>query len=85
MSEYLYWGADKSNQELAIKMLTRGSGVRDCSKVLGISTGAVLSCLERNAAILEIKPSKSKYNKVQIDEQWSYVGTKKKSVVDLCL
>ena len=47
--EYLYWGADKKKQDLTLKMLLRGSGVRDCSQVLGISTGAVLSCIGRNA------------------------------------
>lgn len=76
-SEYLYWGADKRNQELSLKMLLRGSGVRDCSKVLGISTGSVISCLTRNADQLEVKAKQARYHKVQIDEQWSYVQNKK--------
>lgn len=77
-SEYLYWGADKRNQELSLKMLLRGSGVRDCSKVLGISTGAVLNCIARNADQFEIKARQTRYGKVQIDEQWSYVQNKKR-------
>lgn len=85
IDEYMYWGADKSKQDMALKMMMRGSGIRDCSKVLGISTGAVLSCITRNAKDIEIAPSKKEYNKVQIDEQWSYVGNKKKSVANLRL
>ena len=37
--EYLYQGSDHKNKDLLKRMLLRGSGVRDCSVVLGISIG----------------------------------------------
>ena len=77
---YVYWGAVKSNKVLLLRMLLRGSGVRDCCAILGISMGCVWRTLLNRAAPMEIKPKHRYYNKVQIDEQWSYVGRKKKKV-----
>ena len=76
--EYLYWGADKYNRDKVIKLLLRGSGVRDCAIVLGISTPTVLNTLAKEADKLCVKPKYQHYHKVQIDEQWSYVGLKKR-------
>ena len=61
-------------------MLLRGSGIRDCAAVAGISKETVLRIILRNAVKLDMKPHHCHYNKVQIDEQWSYVGKKKKKV-----
>jgi IS1 family transposase len=61
-------------------MLLRGSGIRDCSEVLGISRDAVLRCILRSGLSLEIKPLQKRYTRVQIDELWSYVGHKEKKV-----
>ena len=78
--EYLYQGADQKNKDLLKRMLLRGSGVRDCSVVLGISIGCVLRCVLRMGKSSEIKPKRNSYHLVQIDEQWSYVGNKQKKV-----
>ena len=78
--EYLYWGADHQNKALLKRMLLRGSGVRDCAVVLGISTNCVLRSILSMGKTFEIKPKYSFYPLVQIDEQWSYVGNKKKKV-----
>lgn len=61
-------------------MLLRGSGVRDCAMVLGISTSTVLRSILRMGKAAEIKQKCSSYHLVQIDEQWSYVGDKQKKV-----
>ena len=78
--EYLYWACDKNKRAIVMKMLVRGSGIRDCAAVLGISTDAVLRCILRDAALIELKPAESRYHKVQMDELWSYVGKKKRKV-----
>ena len=61
-------------------MLVRGSGVRDCMAVLGVSFCCVLATILREGKGLEIKPKHESYKRVQIDEQWSYVGKKEKKV-----
>jgi IS1 family transposase len=78
--EYLYWGCDKRIKDQVLPMLLRGSGVRDCAVVLGISTGCVLRHLVRAAGEVTIKPQRRSYHRVQIDELWSYVGKKEKKV-----
>lgn len=79
-AEYLYWGRDKKVKDQILPMLLRGSGVRDCAVVLGISKNCVLRRLVGEAEKVVIKPRKSYYHRVQIDELWSYVGTKEKKV-----
>ena len=61
-------------------MLLRGSGVRVCAAVLDISKETVLRMIIRNALETDIKPRQAHYDAIQIDEQWSYVGRKKKKV-----
>jgi insertion element IS1 protein InsB len=79
-SEYLYWGSDKSVKDKILPMLLRGSGIRDCACVLGISSGVVLRHMISKAGEVVIKPKEKHYHKVQIDEQWSYVKKKQKKV-----
>jgi insertion element IS1 protein InsB len=69
------------NKTLVLKLLCRGSGVRDCAAVTGVSKSSVLAFIKRLAAGLFIKPQKRQYAHVQVvDEQWSYVGNKEKKV-----
>ena len=79
-AEYRNKGADYSVKEKLIRMLLRGSGVRDCAAVLEVSVSCVLATILKEGSGLEIKPRHRHYAKVQIDEQWSYVGKKKKKV-----
>jgi len=57
--EYLYWGAGHRNKGLLKRMLLRGSGVRDCAVVLGISTNCVLRSILSVGKVSEIKPKRS--------------------------
>lgn len=77
---YLYWGCDKRVKDKVLPMLLRGSGVRDCAVVLGISINCVLRHLVGAAGQVVIKPKQNHYHKVQIDELWSYVSKKEKKV-----
>ena len=76
---YLYWGAEKRVKSLALRMLIRGSGISDIAYVLSISQTCVLQLLEAQAGI-ELKPRQSSYDRVQVDELYSFVGSKKKKV-----
>ena len=78
LHEYLYWGADPAKKQLIRRMLVRGSGIRDIAQVLGVSQGCVLRQLEQQAEQTALKPEKLHYQKLQIDELWSYVGKKKR-------
>jgi IS1 family transposase len=67
-------------KEWVLKMLCRGSGVRDCAAVTGVSHATILKLIKTTAQDITLKPQKHHYQKVQIDEQWSYVGRKEKKV-----
>ena len=79
-AEYVYKGSVPENKALVVKMLCRGSGIRDCTAVTGVSKLTVLTWIKRLAADIMLKPQKRCYSRVQLDEQWSYVGRKEKKV-----
>jgi IS1 family transposase len=59
-------------------MLVRGVGIRDISQIEDISTNKVLSVLVKSSH--KIKPKQSHYDKLEVDEFWTYVGSKKNKV-----
>ena len=77
--EYLYLGADKKNKYLITRMLTRGSGIRDIADILRISTGCVLRVL-LSFINIQLRPRYQYYHRVQVDELYSFVGSKRKKV-----
>jgi insertion element IS1 protein InsB len=79
-AEYVYRGRAPENKALILKMLCRGSGVRDCTAVSGVSKSTVLTWIKAWAVGLALKPRKRAYRHVQLDEHWSYVGKKAKKV-----
>ena len=79
-NEYVYWACEPSRRATIMKMLLRGSGIRDCAAVTGVSKTAVMRLIIRNALQVEMKPVHVHYQEVQIDEQWSYVGRKSRKV-----
>ena len=78
--DYVYRGGNQRCKELIQRMLLRGSGVRDCAAVTGVSKETVLRIIVTASVKLNIKPRRRCYSKVQIDEQWSYVGRKQRKV-----
>ena len=77
---YFNQGCRVENKELVLRMLCRGSGIRDAEAVSGVCKSTILSWIRTWAAAIVIKPHKHAYSKVQIDEQWSYVGRKERKV-----
>ncbi|KAA6328500.1 hypothetical protein EZS27_022614 [termite gut metagenome] len=59
-------------------MLVRGVGIRDISEIEKVSINKVLSVLVRSNH--KIKPKQSHYDKLEVDELWTYVGNKKNKV-----
>ena len=78
--EYFYQGANPSVKEGVKRSLLHGSGIRDCYKVWGVSLSTVLRLIEQEGKDLKIKPRQKYYNKIQIDEMYSFVGNKSKKV-----
>lgn len=76
LSDYLYWGANPLTKQLILRHLLRGCGVRDTAHLVGVSVYTVLTTLNKTAFGFRFSPRFSHYHKVQIDEQWSYVGGK---------
>jgi IS1 family transposase/transposase-like protein len=79
-TEYVYRGCVTENRDFVLKMLCRGSGVRDSAAVTGVSPSTVLALIKATAGSMTLKPKRHGYCQVQIDEQWSYVGKKEKKV-----
>jgi len=78
--EYFYQGCCKHIKMLVISMLVNGCGVRAISRVLKISIGCVLRTLVKAGELVNIRPQKTHYHMVQIDELYSFVGNKRKKV-----
>lgn len=76
--EYTNRGADPRVKRTVVTMLCRNCGIRDIAVVMGIGCATVLSALQRSTSALVLKPSRTSYGSVQIDEVWSYVHRRKK-------
>jgi len=77
-NSYQYNGADPRNKRLMLKMLSRNSGIRDIQEVLQVSRICILHHLLKEASLCQWTPKQTRYKSVQIDEHWSYVGSKKR-------
>ncbi|MBC6410898.1 MAG: IS1 family transposase, partial [Ekhidna sp.] len=69
-----YRGAHSNTITLMMRMWVRGCGIRAISVILGISLGKVLKTLEGQQVAL--RPKRSFYDKLEVDEFWTYVGKK---------
>ena len=56
------------------RALVRGCGIRDISAILLVSIGKVLRVLRDSH--YELKPKKAHYARLEIDELWTFVGSK---------
>jgi hypothetical protein len=59
-------------------MLVRGTGIRDISVIEQISIKKVLSVLVRSNHTIKLK--QQHYDCLEVDEFWTYVGSKKNKV-----
>lgn len=73
-----YQGCHSQIKKRIKKMLCRGMGIRDIADIEEISFEKILSTLASSCTILRCKASH--YDALEIDEFWSYVGSKAKKV-----
>ena len=60
-------------------MLRRGSSLSDCADLLGMNEKTVARCLRRQADKLVVYPVQQQYDRVIIDEFWTFVGKRKQN------
>ena len=69
-----YKGTSSGMTEAIIRALVRGCGIRDVAVIFMVSICKVLSVLANSN--YELKPKKKHYSRLEIDELWTYVGSK---------
>jgi IS1 family transposase len=69
-----YKGTSAGINDTIKRALERGCGIRDIAAILLVSIGKVLSVLENSH--YEFKPQKTHYERLEIDELWTFVGSK---------
>ena len=73
--ERTYKATSEGIDEAIIRALVRGCGIRDVAAILLVSIGKVISVLVNSH--YDLKPMKSHYARLEIDELWTFVGSKK--------
>ena len=56
-------------------MLVRGCGIKDIAEITSVSIGKVLSTIQGWA--YQLVPKRQYYQRLEVDEFWTYVGKKK--------
>ena len=68
-----------SRIEDKIRLMTvRGCGIRDIAIIASVSIGKVLSTI--SSSVYKIAPKQSYYERLEVDEFWTYVYRKKRKV-----
>ena len=78
--EYFYQGCDPTVKAQVKSSLLHGSGIRDCTKVFGISPKTTLRLILAEGQKIIICPKLKYYQRIQIDELYSFVNEKGKKV-----
>ena len=91
MLEYHYHSCDQKVKEKIVKMAINSAGIRDTSRVLGVSKTTVINTLKNKESLLQqVNPNIKTINidanssvrlqpacdAAELDEQWSYVKDK---------
>ena len=73
-----YNGCHSRIEDLIRLMTVRGCGVRDIALIASVSIGKVLSTI--GSSVYKTMPKKSYYERLEVDEFWTYVYRKKRKV-----
>ena len=76
INTYTYLGRIEYVRELIVPMTMNGCGVRDVSRVLFVSPNTVLKTLRAAAAAIPELAVSPRIRDLEIDEFWSFVGSK---------
>ena len=69
-----YKGTVSGIRDSIKRALVRGSGIRDAAFIFAVSIGFVLRVLVESC--YGLKPKKKHYERLEVDEFWTFVGTK---------
>src|SRR5688572_16857273 len=78
ITQYSYLGCLDCVRALIVPMTLNGCGIRDISRVLIVSPNTVLRVLRSAAASIPESPAVSRIRDIEIDEFWSFVGSKRR-------
>ena len=73
-----YQGCHSKIENKIRLMIVRGCGVRDIATITSVSIGKILSTI--GSSTHKILPKKHYYERLEVDEFWTYVGRKKRKV-----
>ncbi len=76
ITDYSYQNSRPFIRSLILKMTLNSSGIRDASRVLLIYTNTVMKTIRQTAAQLPVLCPPAKASTVELDEFWSFVGSK---------
>lgn len=76
ITDYTYQGCRSLIRSLIVPMTLNNSGIRDISRVLRISVNMVLRQIRQAALKLPSLKAPTKAQTVELDEFWSFVGSK---------
>src|SRR2546423_1709075 len=77
ITDYTYQAYKAGVGSLVLPMTINGSGIRDISRVLAISTDTVLKLIRQAAAKVAEPVVPKRIADLELDEFWSFVGKKK--------
>lgn len=78
--EYFYQGANPMVKSQVKIALLHGSGIRDSCKVFGISPQTTINLILSEGKKIKITSRQKYYERIEIDEMYSFVGSKNKKV-----
>src|SRR4030095_2310136 len=78
ITAYGYLGRIESVRELILPMTLNGCGVQDISRVLLVSSNTVLQTSRTSAAAIPELSMSARIRDLEIDEFWSFVGSKRR-------
>lgn len=76
ITDYRYQGCRPSVVARIVPLSLNGCGIRDITRVLGVSPNTVLKTLRRHAAKLKRPRLPPHIAELEVDEMWSFVGKK---------
>ena len=79
ITDYTYRGCQGAIPTQVVSLTLNGAGVRDSQRILQISRGKVLKSLRQAAQRLKRPPLPARLTEVQIDEMWSFIGSRKQA------
>lgn len=73
---YQYRACMPGTQEEIVSLTMNGCGIRDITRVLGVTINSILAALRRAADKLGALSLPERVTHLEIDEMWSFVGSK---------